>query len=96
MKKSKANLLLYAFITINLLFIFLQIHKQSSLVKLYYEKQRLEKEKEQLIQKKNSLTQQLYELKDPNNIMKYCADKLNMKKVKLNQIKKITLNESNE
>lgn len=56
----------------------------------------MEKEKEQLIQKKNSLTQQLYELKDPNNIMKYCADKLNMKKIKLNLIKKITLNESNE
>ena len=93
MKKSKNNFLLYSFIAINLIFIFLQIHKQSYLVKMYYEKQRLEKEKEQLIQKQNNLTQQIYELKNLNNIMKYSSDNLNMKKVKLNQIKKLSLNE---
>jgi len=93
MKKSKRNLLLYTFIIINLLFIFLQIHKQSILVKLYYEKQRLEKEKEQLNQKKNNLTQQLYELKNPKNITQYAIDNLDMKKIKLNQIKKIEINE---
>ena len=73
----------------------MQIHKQSHIVKSYYSKQRLDKEKEELFQKKNLLTQQLYELKNPTNIMNYAIEKMDMQKIKLNQTKKIKIEEFN-
>jgi hypothetical protein len=90
MKISK-NLFFTAFVAVNVIFIFLQIHKQSTFVKLSYEKQRLEKEKEELTQTKETLSQKLYELKNPSNVKKYAINKLNMEKIKLNQIKKIAV-----
>lgn len=89
-KVSKKSLLFYSFICVNILFIFLQIYKQSNFVKLSFEKQRIEKEKEQLLQKKDSITQQLYILKNPANIKEFATRNLKMQKVKLNQIKNFT------
>lgn len=87
--KKKNNLFIYIFISINLFFIFLQIYKQSNFVKISYKKQRLEKEKETLIQKKDNLNQQLLEIKNPNLIKDYATKNLNMKKIGINQIKKV-------
>lgn len=94
MKKiSRKNLFFVVFIIVNIVFIFLQIHKQSRFVNLAYEKQRLEKEKDQLIQKKNNLTQEFYQLKNPTSIKDFAKNKLDMKTIKLTQIKKIDSNE---
>lgn len=92
MKKLKRNIFVILFISVNILFIFLQIHKQSTFIKLSYENQRLEKEKQQLVHKKEELTQKLYELQDPSEIKKFASNDLNMQKIKLNQIKKIDIN----
>lgn len=92
-KTKKKNYLLFVFITMNIIFIFLQIHKQSYIVKLYYQKQKIEKEINQAEQQKNLLNQKLYELKNPSNILKYATNKLGMQKIQINQIKKIKINE---
>ncbi len=88
MKISKSKLF-YSFIFVNILFIFLQIYKQSIFIKYTYQNQKLISEKEQLIQKKDQLTQQLFILKNPTSIKNYAVKNLKMEKTKLNQIKKI-------
>lgn len=77
------------FVTINLLFIFLQIHKQSQFVKLSYSRQRLEKEQEQLIRQRNDLVHQIYLQQDRKHVQKYASDKLGMSKTGVGQIHKI-------
>lgn len=89
--KKKNNLFIYVFIAINLLFIFLQIYKQSNFVKLSYKKQRLEKEKDLLIQKKDNLNQKFLELKNPNLVKNSVTQNMKMKKIGINQIRKASL-----
>ncbi len=89
MKISKSKLF-YSFIFVNIVFIFLQIYKQSIFIKYTYQNQKLILRKEQLIQNKNELTQQLLILKNPTSIKNYAIKKLKMEKIKLNQIKKLT------
>jgi len=86
--KKKSNYFIYIFIAVNLLFIFLQIYKQSNFVKLSYKKQRLEKEKDLLIQKRDNLNQKLLELKNPNAVKNAVIRDLNMKRVGINQVRK--------
>ncbi|MDR3647112.1 MAG: hypothetical protein P4L22_06235 [Candidatus Babeliales bacterium] len=86
--KKKSNYFIYIFIAVNLLFIFLQIYKQSNFVKLSYKKQRLEKEKDLLIQKRDNLNQKFLELKNPNAVKNAVIKDLNMKRVGINQVKK--------
>ena len=74
------------FITINLLFIFLYIHKQSTIIKLSFEKQRNEKLKEELMLQKNTLIQQLHTLNTKPAIKEHAAKTLGMKKIDLKQI----------
>jgi hypothetical protein len=86
MKKKK---ILGVFIGVHIAFIFLQIYKQSYLVQLTYEKQHHEKVKQELLEKKNHLTQQWYILQNRSAIKEYAQQELGMKKVALKQIKKI-------
>ena len=83
---KKANFITL-FISVNVLFIFAQIYKHSSVIKLSYRKQKNEADKKLLMQKKQDLTQQLYALKDRKAIKRYAANKLNMRKVNLKNIK---------
>lgn len=75
------------FVGMHVIFIILQIHKQSSFIKLSYEKQRLEKEQRELIALQNTLNERLSKLQDPEAIKKYALNKLNMKHIALNQIR---------
>jgi len=81
------------FIGTNIFFIFVQVYKQSQVIKLSYQKQKNEAEKEALSQKKDDLTQQLYALKNRTSIKKYAQNKLNMRKINLKQIKKLPAHE---
>lgn len=67
--------------------IILQIHKQSSFIKLSYDKQRLEKEQRELIAQQDNLTQRLSKLQDHEAIKQYALNKLHMKHISLNQIR---------
>lgn len=77
------------FILVHIGFIFLQIHKQSFIVQLTYEKQKNEKIKEELLEKKNQLTQQWYILQNRTSIKQYAEKELGMKKVAFKQIKNL-------
>lgn len=78
------------FITAHILIIFLQIHKHTLFIKNSYNHQQCEKKLALLQEKKQTLTQELYALKDRDNIKKYAQDKLKMRPYALNQVKKLT------
>lgn len=78
------------FIVINILFIFLLIYKQSLFTKTSYEQQVLEQERNDLRDEEMTLTQQLYQLKNPKKINDYATKNLGMKKMSLQQAKKIS------
>ena len=75
------------FIGMHVIFIVLQIHKQSSCIKLSYDKQRLEKERRELLAYKDILTERLSKLQDPEGVKQYALSKLQMKHISLNQIR---------
>lgn len=75
------------FVGMHIIFIILQIHKQSSFIKLSYDKQRLEKEKRELLTQKDTLTQQLSQLQDHETIKEFALNRLKMKQVSLKQIR---------
>jgi len=78
------------FVGINIFFIFLQIHKQSLLKEISYQNQKKKIELDTLLQQKDTLTHQLQALKSPGFIKEYATNNLNMKPVKLSQIKLMT------
>ena len=83
----------HSFITLvisaHILIIFLQIHKHTLFIKISYNHQQCEKKLALLQEKKQTLTQELYALKDRDNIKKYAQDKLKMRPYALNQVKKL-------
>ena len=87
--KTLTTSLVSLFLVVNLLFIFLQIHKQSQFVKISYARQRLEKEKEHLTKQKNDLAQQLLLQQSRKNVQNYASKQLNMRPTTVQQIHKI-------
>jgi len=78
------------FIATHIFFIFFQINKHNQIITLSYQKQKYEKEKKELLQQEQTLSQKLCEIKKRSHITKYAKKTLKMSKVKLKQIKKIT------
>jgi hypothetical protein len=92
--KEKGNqmnkqLFIVIIIGLHISFILLQIHKQSYVMQLSYQKQKKEKFKQELIEKKNTLTQQLQIVHNRSTIKKFAEKNLGMKKISLNQIKQM-------
>ncbi|MGE0207266.1 MAG: hypothetical protein AB7R69_05460 [Candidatus Babeliales bacterium] len=85
----KAHTFITLFISLHIGFIFLQIHKQSYLVELSYQKQKSEKIKHDLLEKKNNLMQQWYLVHNRAAIKQYAQEELGMKKITLSQIKQM-------
>jgi len=77
------------FIGFNIAIIFLQIHKESKINELLYQNQKIEKDIVQFKQKKEILLHQLESLRNPSAVKEYAMEVLKMKKVALNQIKRI-------
>lgn len=77
------------FVGTHILFVFLIVHKNSNIIKQTYRKQHQEKIKEQLVQKKQQLTHQLYLAQHRSNARKFAVEKLHMTDVKIDQIKKL-------
>ena len=77
------------FTTTHVLFILLQIHKHTQIVRYSYQKQELEQQISLLSEKQEQLTQLLCEHKSHDAINQYAQTKLDMKPLQLNQIKKI-------
>jgi hypothetical protein len=74
------------FIGIQIFLVFFYIHHRSSLIKLSYQKQKFEKKKAQLNQKKQELKQELHASHDLSHIKNFAVES-QMQKISLNQIK---------
>lgn len=77
-------------IVINLLFIFLQIHKSSQFIKVSYEKQKIEHEINTLAQEKEILTHKLYAAQNQTSIKRYAQTVLKMRPVRFQQLKHVS------
>ena len=77
------------FITTHILFIAFQIDKQSRLIKLSYEKQRYETEKQKFLALKQNLTIKLYHMKQPGKIKQFAQNELHMNPLNIKNIKRI-------
>jgi len=88
-KFSSKKAFLFIFISVNLIFIFLQIYKHSVFVKLSYEQQRLEREQENLAKKKIDLIEKLHTNQRHKPVKDFAEDKLKMQRIKLKQIKRL-------
>jgi len=87
----KRSIFISLFVVTHVLFIFFQIHKHNRVIKLSYQKQKLENEKKMLAQKKEELSQQWCNLIKHSTIKEFAKENLKMGKVKLNQVKKLTI-----
>jgi len=86
----KKSMFLPLFIFTNISFIFLQIHKHSKFIKLSYDKQSKEKEKNELLKQKQELGLALHTYaSNKETIKKFAIENLHMKKIKLIQLKKL-------
>lgn len=87
----KKNSFITIVITTHIILIFLQVHKHTLFIKNSYHQQQCEKRIAALTEKKQTLTQELYALKDRDSIKKYAQDKLKMRPYALNQVKKLPI-----
>lgn len=86
--KRKAFITL--FLGIHIMFIAFQIDKQSRLVKLSYQKQRIENESQKLLLKKQELTIALHTIKNHTTIKSFAQNELKMNPIDLKKIKRIS------
>jgi cell division protein FtsL len=70
-------------------FVFMLIYRQTWFTTLSYKQQAAERQRNELVEKKEALTQQLYRLKNPQHVKKYATHTLGMKKISLKQVKKL-------
>jgi cell division protein FtsL len=75
-------------ISVQVLGLFVEIHKQSYFVRVSFENQRIEKEISQLSEKKKELEQIVYALQERSKIKKY-AKLAGLHQMQLKQIKQI-------
>lgn len=92
----KRSYMLFVFVGIHLAFIFLQIHKHSSLIKLSYLKQRYEQEKIKLTKQKETLTHQLYACQNKSSIKEFATTQLGLEPIHLNSIRIVGDNKSHD
>lgn len=78
------------FITANVLFILLHIHKHTQIIRYEHHKQELERQIDSMTSKKEQLLQTLCTLKNRELIYQYAQHELQMRPLHLNQIKKIS------
>ena len=67
-------------------FVFVKIYQHNLLIKLIYEKQRLERKKDTLKQNKNHMLAKLYTLRDFKRIKRIAKENFGLKELKLSQI----------
>lgn len=77
------------FVSIQLLFITLHIHKESSLIKLSYQKQTCQEELKKLVTTKENLTTTLCDLQNPKRVKHFVQEKLGMQPLALKKIKRL-------
>ena len=82
----KRSTFIVLFVGVNVLFIFLHIHKKSKITELLYQNQRKQKELDLLLHQKDTLLNQMQAGKNPVAVKEYASEQLHMKKISLRQI----------
>lgn len=72
-------------------FVFLKIYQHNLVIKLSYEKQRLEKKKMQLEKERNDFSVELLSLLDPEKILTKAQEEWGMKAIKINQVRAVPM-----
>lgn len=85
----KKKTFIVLFLTVHVLFITLQIDKQSKMVKLSYAKQKKEQTFKVLLNEKQQLINQLHTLRNKQSIKAYAQNHLKMKSLKIKQVQRI-------
>lgn len=85
----KKKTFIVLFLAVHVIFIALQIDKQSRMVKLSYTKQKEEQTRKILSNKKQALINKLYALKNKQKIKTYAQNHLKMKSLKIKQVQRI-------
>ena len=83
---TRSSFLPWSFLFL-ILFIFFKIYQHNKLVKVTYQKQRIEQELEYFEKENNRLLVELYKLKDQNRVKEIAQEKLGMQEAKLEQIR---------
>lgn len=86
-KAVKQTTFIVTFVATNVLFIFLQIHKNGLFIKESFRQQKLAAHRSELEREKAQLTHQLCALKSHQKIKEFAHTELGMNPVKLTQIK---------
>lgn len=87
---NKKYISLYIFIMVNLSFIFLYIYKNNTIIALSFEKQKEEKYRDSLREKKNKLMQKLCLIQNKMHIKQFAQKQLQMEPISLKQIRTLT------
>lgn len=77
------------FLLTQLFLIFFEIHRQSKIIKLSYQKQKLEKNIAELLLKKQKLKQEIESEKNLSKIKSFAINNLGMEKIELSKLKKL-------
>ena len=80
---------IFVFLSTHIAFVFLQIHQYSQVIDILYQKQKYEKNRTKLLQKKQHLTHQVYALHNKAAIKKFAQNELLMVPIDTHQIKKL-------
>lgn len=88
---KKLSLLVFIAL-INVLFAFLLIHKQNKKVKLLYEIQQLQTQREKLLDTKKNLLLDIHKEQQLSSIQKFAQTELNMSPITIKEAKTISLN----
>lgn len=88
----KRNSFIILFIGAHISFIFLQIHKHAQFIKQSFIKQKNERFKENLELARLNLEIELNKLKNQTLIKKIAQEKLQLKPIRLNQVKRLSHN----
>ncbi|MGP8322239.1 MAG: cell division protein FtsL [Methanosarcinaceae archaeon] len=83
---TRSSFLPWSFLFL-VVFIFFKIYQHNKLVKVTYQKQRIDQECERLEKENNRLLVELYKLKDQNRVKRIAQEKLGMQEAKLGQIR---------
>ena len=82
---------LILFACVNAIFAMLLIHKQNKIIKLLYELQQLQEQKEQFLQEKKDLVFQLHKEEQVSQVQSFAQQQLNMNPIKIKEAKKVSL-----
>ena len=86
----KRRLFFSTFVTVHLVFVFLQIHKHTQFIHESYRKQKNEKLYAKLLTEKDTLIHKIHTLQNKELIKQYAQTQLRMTALNLKQIKKVS------